>query len=78
MVAALLAKGADINAVDEDGWTALYRACYNSEAASALFLIEAGADVNMGDEKPLGLTEVDKPEMAAVKAALLARGARKA
>jgi len=75
VVAALLSKGAGINAVDKGGLTALYFACAYSQSATALHLIEAGADVNKGKDKPLRRPEVDTPAMAAVKAALLAHGA---
>ena len=75
VVAALLSKRADINAVDKYGQTALYWACDWSHAATALHLIEAGANVNKGKYKPLSHPNVNAPPMAAVKAALLARGA---
>jgi len=75
VVTALLGKGADINAADNDGCTALYFTCGFSQAATALQLIEAGADVNAGTQKPLSASAFDTPPMAAVKAALLARGA---
>jgi len=77
VVAALLSKGADINAVNKGGETALFFACSNSQSATALQLIEAGANVNPAKYKPLSRPAVNCPEMAAVKTALLARGARK-
>jgi ankyrin repeat protein len=51
----LLAAGADVNAKDEGGWTALMKACYNAEqkrgyAEVVQALIDAGADV----EAPIG------------------------
>lgn len=51
----LLAEGADVNAADESGWTALMKACYNPEqkrgfAEVARALIDAGADI----EAPIG------------------------
>lgn len=51
----LLAAGAEVNATDETGWTALMKACYNSEkkhgfADVVQALIDAGADV----EAPIG------------------------
>jgi len=42
----LLEKGADVNARDEDGWTALIKASYNGYEGIAELLIEYGADVN--------------------------------
>ena len=74
VVAALLSMGAGINAVDEGGLTALYFACAYSQSATALHLIEAGADVNPAKHNPLSHPAVNTPAMAAVKAALLARG----
>ncbi len=51
----LLAAGADVNAKDEGGWTALMKACYNAEqkrgyAEVVQALIDAGADI----EAPIG------------------------
>ncbi|MEM4359477.1 MAG: ankyrin repeat domain-containing protein [Candidatus Bilamarchaeaceae archaeon] len=42
----LLTKGADVNAEDEYGWTALMRAVGGRETKIARMLIEKGADVN--------------------------------
>lgn len=55
MVRHLLAAGADANARDEAGWTALMKACYNPEqkrgfADVAQALVDAGADI----EAPIG------------------------
>lgn len=46
----LLAGGADVNARDADGWSALVRACYNAELKHGFpeviqLLIDAGADI---------------------------------
>lgn len=51
----LLATGADVNATDDSGWTALMKACYNTEqkrgfADVVQALIDAGADI----EAPIG------------------------
>lgn len=51
----LLAAGADVNATDEAGWTALMKACYNPEqkcghADVVQALIDAGANI----EAPIG------------------------
>jgi ankyrin repeat protein len=51
----LLAAGADVNATDETGWTALMKACYNAEqkrgfADVVQVLIDAGANI----EAPIG------------------------
>ena len=40
-------KGADINAVNKDNKTALYRAAYNNKLEVVKFLVEKGADVNI-------------------------------
>lgn len=45
----LLQEGADVQAQDQSGRTALMIATYNHDAASAQKLIEAGADVNLQD-----------------------------
>jgi len=71
----LMARGADINAVDARGSSVLWWACVFSPPEIALKLIAAGANVNAGTEKPLRISHMEYPEMAAVKAALIARGA---
>jgi len=48
-VKALLAAGADLNAVDPDGTTALVLAVINSHYDLAAQLLDAGADPNIGD-----------------------------
>src|SRR5437868_1639702 len=42
----LLATGADINAAQVDGTTALHWAAYNEDAETAAMLVRAGANVN--------------------------------
>jgi len=42
----LIQAGADINAVDNEGNTALYYALKSGDAASARYLIKKGADYN--------------------------------
>jgi ankyrin repeat protein len=67
----LLKKGANINAVGEDGATALSLAITRGQQRNAMFLIEKGADVTVALENP----RVDEEDMAEVKAALLAHRA---
>ena len=45
-VRALLAKGADVNAAQVDGTTALHWAAYYDDAEAAALLVKAGANVN--------------------------------
>ncbi len=42
----LIAKGADVKAVDKNGWTALHSATNSGELAICKLLIEKGADCN--------------------------------
>lgn len=42
----LLKKGADVNAVKDDGWTLLHNASQNGDAAFVCLLLENGADPN--------------------------------
>ena len=42
----LIQNGADVNAVDEDKWTALHFAAENGHVDVAKVLIQNGADVN--------------------------------
>ena len=48
-VKALLKKGANVNAVYENGMTSLMLSCYNRKVDIAKFLVEQGADVNVKD-----------------------------
>ena len=50
MVEFLLLKGADINAVDDVGETALYKACYKGYLEIVDFLIGKGANLNILDD----------------------------
>jgi ankyrin repeat protein len=62
-VKALLDKGADINAKDEGGWTALMVASFAGEAETVKFLLDEGADVNVKDEydyTPLILAVIER------------------
>jgi ankyrin repeat protein len=42
----LIQNGADVNAKDEDRWTALMRAAGNGHMDVVCFLIEHSADIN--------------------------------
>lgn len=48
-VKSLLAAGADPNAMDEEGWTALMWAAQNNDIATASALIDAGAVLNFAE-----------------------------
>jgi hypothetical protein len=50
VITALLSAGADVNAREDGGWTALLWAAANGHADAARLLIEAGADVNATNE----------------------------
>ena len=47
---ALIANGADVKAIDNEGFTPLHRAAKSSYTETALALIEKGADVNATDQ----------------------------
>ncbi len=47
----LIERGADTNATDVNGWTALMEACLGGHTETARLLIEKGADVNMKNGK---------------------------
>ncbi len=67
-VRAFLAKGADANAVDANGGTALIWAAAKGSGEIAAILIEAGADVNKADHggmTPLKLAEKKNKETVA-------------
>jgi len=53
-VEALLKEGAEINAKNSDGWTALMKAAANKDEEKCRILVDAGADVNASD--PNGYT----------------------
>ena len=46
LVKQFISKGANVNGVDEDGWTALYWAEYGGSFECSRVLLEANADVN--------------------------------
>ena len=48
-VKALIEAGADLNAKENDGWTALHLAACNGKLDCVKALIEAGADLNAKD-----------------------------
>jgi len=47
----LLQQGVNVNAVSDEGDTALYRACKSQQLEVVQMLLEAGADVNLTSEK---------------------------
>ena len=49
ILSALLKKGADVNARDNNLWTPLHEAVSNSDLKTASFLLKQGADVNAQD-----------------------------
>ncbi len=53
----LMAAGADINAKDGDGYTALLRAAHQGKTGTVRFLLERGADTSIPDIK--GKTALD-------------------
>lgn len=46
-VRVLLENGADIESVDNNGYSPLYRACYHNSIQSAVILLQFGANVNI-------------------------------
>lgn len=68
----LVERGADVNATQHGGWTALHAAAQNGDVALAALLLERGADVharNDGEQTPLALAqEAGQAEVAALLA----------
>jgi len=62
MMELLLKYGADVNAADAKGWTALHMACFRGKGDEAEFLIKNGADIEKGNRHG------ESPLMMAVKA----------
>jgi len=69
----LMSKGADVNAKDETGDTALCYAVKVGKKGMVQMLVEGGADVNIGSSPPLSIA-VDKDDIA-VAEYLIAHGA---
>jgi thiosulfate/3-mercaptopyruvate sulfurtransferase len=74
VVARLIAAGATLDVVDENGGSALMFACIHEHAASAMLLIEAGAALNLAPGGVTVLDIADKHGLASVAAAIRARG----
>ena len=72
-VRALLAAGANVNAAENDGWTALIWSAYRGHAKVAEILLSAGADVNAVDNN--GETALMLARSAEVAKVLLSAGA---
>jgi ankyrin repeat protein len=73
IVKALIDRGADLNATDHDGQTALMRACLNT----SIVLLNAGANPNLKDsEGETALSLARKNEDDDLIKLLVARGAR--
>jgi ankyrin repeat protein len=53
LVVLLLAAGADVNAKNDYGWTALMMAVFHDHVENAKLLLEAGADVNAKNNRGL-------------------------
>jgi ankyrin repeat domain-containing protein 50 len=51
VVRLLVDRGADVNAKDNEGWTALYRAAVGGHEAVVRLLVDRGADVNAKDNE---------------------------
>jgi len=76
VVELLLAAGADVDAKDEDGWTALHDAAWGGHAAVAELLLAAGADVNAQDNDGwIALHDAARNGHSAVVELLLEAGA---
>ncbi len=75
-VRALIEAGADVNAKDVRGATALHQAAYGNNVAVAAVLIEAGADVNAKNVRgATALHQAAYGNNAAVAAVLIEAGA---
>ena len=75
IVALLLARGADVNAVDVNGWTPLQVATHHRHVAVVARLLDAGANVNTAVEGSTALHMASVSGADDVVALLLARGA---
>lgn len=76
LFAELLAEGADVNARDQEGWTALMRASWHGDAGIAELLLNQGADVNAKDHDGLtALMHASWKGRSRVAELLLHRGA---
>ncbi len=76
MVKKLISEGADINATDNSGRTALVEAAWAGHNAIVKFLIEKGADINTGDKAGYtALMRASEEGRDAIVATLVQKGA---
>lgn len=72
----LLSRGANINAVSQQGWTTLMLACKKDDAKLVSFLLSRGADVNhLSPDRWTALTEATSKGSTGIMRMLLGAGA---
>ncbi len=70
----LLNSGSDVNLIDGEGKTPLYRAIDNQQSSVVKALLDHGADPNIGEERPPIYLATEKRQISMIKA-LLEHGA---
>jgi hypothetical protein len=78
MIKILISKGSEINARDDEGWTALMQASFSGQLENVSLLLESGADINsLSNKGETALAIAQRESHSEVVKLLQQRGTKK-